>query len=311
MDQVEASSPDAQAALRAAVSSHPRRRGLSRWVYPVLSRRSGGLSIGINLNPDRVCNYDCPYCQVDRRGPAPSPEVDPDGIDLELRALLAEYDSDGLAADYPGVPAPMRKLSDVALSGDGEPTLRTEFPEICARIAALERERTEAGLGSFARVLITNATLLDRPAVRRGLDHLCQVPRGEVWGKLDAGTQEFHHRVNVSRVSLDKVTRNLAELPARYPMRIQTLFFRWDDLVPGPLEIQAWIDRLETILRHRPLLSVQLHTVARATSREGCHPLAQDWLEAVASSVRTRLGLDVDVHPGQEAGSLFSKDPSP
>ena len=38
----------------------------NRFVYPVLSRRSGGISLGVNLNPDKVCNFDCIYCQVDR-----------------------------------------------------------------------------------------------------------------------------------------------------------------------------------------------------------------------------------------------------
>src|SRR6516165_11573305 len=38
-----------------------------RYVYAVVSRRSKGVSIGVNLNPDKVCNFDCVYCQVDRK----------------------------------------------------------------------------------------------------------------------------------------------------------------------------------------------------------------------------------------------------
>src|SRR5437764_10106623 len=48
------------------VMRHERTFEGNRFVYPVLSRRSGGLSVGVNLNPDKVCNFDCIYCQVDR-----------------------------------------------------------------------------------------------------------------------------------------------------------------------------------------------------------------------------------------------------
>jgi DNA repair photolyase len=55
---------------------HPRRFRRNRYVYAVLSRRSGGVSVGVNLSPARRCNFHCLYCQVDRRGPAPPPGVD-------------------------------------------------------------------------------------------------------------------------------------------------------------------------------------------------------------------------------------------
>ena len=48
-------------------AAHPRTYHENKFVYPVLSRRSGGISIGVNLNPDKICNFDCIYCQVDRR----------------------------------------------------------------------------------------------------------------------------------------------------------------------------------------------------------------------------------------------------
>jgi sulfatase maturation enzyme AslB (radical SAM superfamily) len=53
----------------AAVRDHSRAHANYLYVYPVISRRSRGLSIGVNLNPDKVCNFDCIYCEVDRRTP--------------------------------------------------------------------------------------------------------------------------------------------------------------------------------------------------------------------------------------------------
>ena len=55
---------------------HDRHFRDSKYVYPVLSRRSQGISVGINLNPDRRCNFDCVYCQVERGEPAPGGEVE-------------------------------------------------------------------------------------------------------------------------------------------------------------------------------------------------------------------------------------------
>ena len=51
------------------VSAHPRNFEANRYVYPVLSRRAGGISIGVNLNLDKICNFHCVYCQVDRGEP--------------------------------------------------------------------------------------------------------------------------------------------------------------------------------------------------------------------------------------------------
>ena len=60
----------------------------NRFVYPVLSRRSGGLSIGVNLNPDRVCNFDCIYCQVNRTTESETRFVELDQLLDELDRML-------------------------------------------------------------------------------------------------------------------------------------------------------------------------------------------------------------------------------
>lgn len=291
-------------ALTTAFASHPRHFDKFRWVYPVLSRRSGGLSIGVNINPDQACNFDCPYCQVDRRGPAPSSEVVPTEVEGEVRELLARVAATGLAETFPGVAAEDRTLSDVALSGDGEPTMRVEFPDVCDRLSRLREEWIASGGVPYRLVLITNATLLDRPAVRKGLDVLTRGGGGEIWGKLDAGTEAFYREVNVSRVPLSKVVENLAATAASYPLRIQTLFFERSGRVPDEAEIDAWLGHLETIQRFGPLLGVQVHTVARATSAPGCKPMPLDWLTEVARHVRSRTNLDVEVHSGVESGSF-------
>ncbi len=287
-----------------AFASHPRQFEALRWAYPVLSRRSGGVSLGVNLNPDRICNFDCPYCQVDRRGEAPSSEVDPAEVAAEVRGLLARFARTGLSEVFPGVPPERRGLADVALSGDGEPTLRREFAAVCRNLSDLRAEWIHRGGNPFQLVLITNATLLDRPSVVEGLHSLCRDEGGEIWGKLDAGTEAFYQRVNGSRTPLSKVVANLAGVAPWFPLRIQSLFFELEGLVPDAEEIEQWLRRLDEICRDGAPRGVQIHTVARRTARPGCRPLPLEWLMELADLVRSRTGLQVDCHGGIESGAI-------
>ena len=122
---------------------HPRNFRENRFVYPVLSRRSKGISIGVNLNPDKVCNFDCIYCQVDRRSEAETKFVGTDQLIAELDAMLGLIISGEIYADeeFSGVPEPLRRLNDIAFSGDGEPTTYRNFDDIVADVARLKRNR--------------------------------------------------------------------------------------------------------------------------------------------------------------------------
>jgi len=66
----------------------PRLFASYQYVYPVISRRSQGVSIGINLNIDKACNFDCPYCQVDRTLPKLKQQIDINIIEQELESIL-------------------------------------------------------------------------------------------------------------------------------------------------------------------------------------------------------------------------------
>ena len=145
-------------------SEHGRTYRENKFVYPVLSRRSGGISIGVNLNPDKVCNFDCIYCQVDRRSEAETQFVETDRLLAELDAMFQFVSSGAIYQDskFADVPAALRRLNDVAFSGDGEPTTYKNFDEIIAAAAGLKDRH---GLAEVKMVLITNATMFHRPAV--------------------------------------------------------------------------------------------------------------------------------------------------
>ena len=104
------------------VGRHSRSLEGNRYVYAVLSRRSRGISVGINLNPDKVCNFGCVYCQVDRNAPPSFRGVEESILAEELESVL-ERARDGRlfrAPPFDSVPAPLRRLADIAFAGDGE-----------------------------------------------------------------------------------------------------------------------------------------------------------------------------------------------
>src|SRR2546421_3678324 len=169
---------------------HRRNFAENLYVYAVVSRRSKGVSIGVNLNPDKVCNFDCVYCQVDRKTPPIVREVDVPRLTAELRQMAEMVQSGELfqLERFRGTPAHLRRLNDIAFSGDGEPTTCPEFLEIVQAAAAIKRQRR---LTNVKMVLITNATMFHRPKVREALAVL-DANNGEIWAKLEAGTEAYY-----------------------------------------------------------------------------------------------------------------------
>ena len=159
----------------------------NRFVYTVISPRAGGLSVGVNANPDKFCNFDCVYCEVNRGEPSREPRLDVDVMAKELERTLEMVQSGRIheRACYRTLPIEMTMLRHVALSGDGEPTHCPNFVEVVETVIHL---RARGRFPFFKLVLITNASGLDRPAVAQGLRLF--TPRDEVWAKLDGGTQE-------------------------------------------------------------------------------------------------------------------------
>src|SRR5258706_4465509 len=95
---------------------HPRRFEENRFVYPVLSCRSGGISIGVNLNPDKICNFDCIYCQVDRRSESETQFVETEQLLRELGDTLDLVASGDIyqTEKFSQTPTALRRLNDIA-----------------------------------------------------------------------------------------------------------------------------------------------------------------------------------------------------
>jgi wyosine [tRNA(Phe)-imidazoG37] synthetase (radical SAM superfamily) len=275
-------------------TSHPRTWQHNRYVYPVISRRSRGLSVGINLNPDKACNFDCAYCSVDRSVAGGPRAVDLTVLRDELDAMLRLAISGGLWEQDPftATPPALRRLNDVAFSGDGEPTAAAEFAAACAVATALLDFH---GLDEVRTVVITNATLLHQAAVGAGLAALGD--RAEVWAKLDAGSADYYRLVDRSDVPFERVLANLRRAGLERPLVLQCLFARCHGEAPPTAEIAAWAGRLRDLLAAGcTIRQVQVYTTARQTTEAWITALTRDELEPIAEAARA-LGLTVEVYP--------------
>lgn len=280
-----------------AYRRHERRWADHHYVYAVVSRRSGGVSIGINLNPDKACNFDCIYCQVDRTTPPLVRDVELPRLADELNALLAAERDGSLYADSPfdAIPASRRGIRDIAFSGDGEPTTYARFDEAVVTAADARRR---FGLADAKIVLITDACYLTRPVVRDGLA-LMDANNGEIWAKLDAGTEDYYRLVNRPNYPLRHVLDNILDAARVRPVVIQSLWMRVHGQVPPSDEIAAYCDRLRELLAAGAKLKlIQLYTIARRTTEAYATPLADAELDAIAATVQATVPASVAVYYG-------------
>jgi wyosine [tRNA(Phe)-imidazoG37] synthetase (radical SAM superfamily) len=269
---------------------HERRFDENRFVYPVLSRRSRGLSIGVNLNPDKVCNFDCIYCQVDRTQQSETRFVEIDALLAELSDML-DFVASGEIYDtdkFRDTPPELRRLNDIAFSGDGEPTTYKNFDDIIAACAELKRSR---GLDDVKMILITNASMFHRPHVQRGLQILDE-NNGEIWAKLEAGTEEYFKLVDRTPIPFSQILDNIAAAAKMRPLVIQALFMRVAGEPPSQEELTAFCDRLNDIQRQGGRIKlVQVYTVARRPAESFVGPLADAEVDAIVTLVQTGAGL--------------------
>jgi wyosine [tRNA(Phe)-imidazoG37] synthetase (radical SAM superfamily) len=273
---------------------HERRWRDNRYVYAVVSRRSRGVSIGINLSPGRSCNFNCIYCQVNRNLPRATRRVNLEKLERELHNILqAERDASFYeAAPFNSLKAAERGIRDIAFSGDGEPTAFPRF-EAAVRIAA--RARRRFGLTTARLVLLTNAAFLHRPSVRAGLTVLDD-NNGEIWAKLDAGTEDYFRLVNRSGVLFERIVANILEASRFRPLVIQSLWFRIRGKKPPAREIDAYCECLTRMVSGRGRFrALQLYTIARDPAEEFASPLLDRELEQIASVVAARVRIPLEV----------------
>jgi len=261
------------------------------YVYPVISRRAGGISIGINLNPNNACNWRCTYCQVPdlKRGAAPA--INLILLEQELRTFLHEL----LFGNFmlKRIPQEARAIRDIALSGNGEPTSAREFEQV---IDIITRVKADFLLPDALKlVLITNGSLISKAYVQNGLRQIAKF-NGEIWFKLDSVTQAGRQRTNRTRAGLQRMRENLQTAALLCPTWLQTCVFKLDGAHPDKVETDAYICFIRALLQEgTPIQGTLLYTLARPVLQPEAASLSKadpDWMETFANKIRT-LGIQV------------------
>jgi len=253
--------------------NNPRKREKGAIVYPAYSRRSGGLSVGINLFPDlKLCSFDCPYC-----------EVFPFRTDCSFSLSLMEI---ALVETLDEAKKNRIKVKDICFSGNGEPSLSQFFPaalETAFRIR--EKNAPEADL-----VLITNGTsLLNKDTFellrRSALNGL------KIWLKLDAGTGSWYRYMNRSSIPYDQLMDKIRSFVKCAPVVLQTMICAINGSAPPPDEKQAWETLVtELISSAEDLMGIQIYGKARPAPEDPfSEALPEICLEERAASIRTAI----------------------
>ena len=275
---------------RDVILDHRRQWRHCWYVYPVISRRSKGLSVGVNLNIDKGCNYGCLYCQVDRTISRKSMPLELDRLETELELALGEAVSGELwdESRFANMSSQMQRINDIAFSGDGEPTCAVGFADAVA-VAAKVKQRL--GLDEVKLVVITNASRMQGPQMLQALPVL-DANNGEIWAKLDAGTEEYFQQINrpQPRITLQQIVENIAAVARDREIVIQTLLLKIDGAPPPVEQLQAYCERIQEIqAAGGQIRLVQLHTIARATSESCVTALADNELDEVVKTITAEL----------------------
>lgn len=273
-------------------TNHSRDIAGLKYVYPVLSRRAGGLSIGINFNTNNSCNWRCIYCQVPGLKIGAAPDLDFQLLEDELRFFLDDVKSGNFYQRFQ-VDEDKRVIKDIAISGNGEPTSVRDFDKAVALIGGMAIDAGVLPKSNF--VLITNGSLVHKPSVQKGLVKLREYG-GEVWFKFDSATEEGRALINNAGQSCRASVDNLLLSASLCPTKLQTCLLDYDKHGLSRQEKNAFLNLLEGIkARGCVLKCVMLYTIARPSLQPESGRLERMSVEAMnafADEIRL-LGFDV------------------
>ena len=272
---------------REVTDEHSRDSAGLTYIYSVVSRRAGGVSIGINLNPNRACNWHCIYCQVPGLTRGSAPAIDLALLEQELRGFIDTF-----------LRGAAHRIVDIAFSGNGESTSAKEFPDAVALAGRVMREmKLDA---SVKLRLITNGSLVAQRRVQAGLRRLGELD-GEVWFKVDAGSADGYRRINGVELSPQTVARNLRRCSALCTTWVQTCLFALDGQGPTETEVDAYLDLLMQAGIEN-LKGIHLYGLARTPMQQEANRLSRlpdKKIAAVADRLQALRvpGLTVRVSP--------------
>lgn len=275
-------------------SNHSRDIAGLKYIYPVLSRRAGGLSIGINFNVNNACNWRCIYCQVPDLQRGAAPDMDFVLLEQELRFFLHAVLKGDFFDEFK-VPPEQRVIKDIAISGNGEPTSLANFNKAVELVGNIA---SEAGvLPDYNFVLISNGSLLHKPYVQDGLKTLARFG-GEVWFKVDSGSEQGRKLINNAAQSQKQLLENLKIASRLCPTKLQTCMLGFRTCLWTDSEKQAYLQLLQQIKdQNIAIEKIMLYSIARQSFQpEAAELIKMDLKEMLdfAADIKA-IGFDVSV----------------
>jgi wyosine [tRNA(Phe)-imidazoG37] synthetase (radical SAM superfamily) len=274
-------------------TNHDRDIAGLKYIYPVLSRRAGGLSIGINFNTNNACNWRCIYCQVPGLSKGAAPTLDLQLLEDEFRFFLNDVQHGDFYQRFQ-IDDDNRVIKDIAISGNGEPTSLKDFATAINLIGDIASKAGVLPDSNF--VLITNGSLIHQQKVREGLVAL-QSYGGEVWFKFDSATKKGRALYNQTTQSVKSSLENLKISSSLCTTKLQTCFFDYAGQGLCEQEKQAYIDALNILKTTTDINKIMLYTLARTSMQPESERLAalpSDVLNLFANDIR-KLGFKVTV----------------
>ncbi len=267
------------------LSIHDHSRELSglKYIYSVISRRVGGLSIGVNLNVNNACNWQCIYCEIPNLTRGTPPPIELDVLEQELRFFLNEI----INGDYmeKNVSLEDRHLKDIAFSGNGEPTSAEEFPEVISIVKKLLEEFNL--LHKIKIRLITNGSLMHQASVIKSVEMLKEM-NGEVWFKVDAATEESIKTINQVNLKPHQILERLKNSANVCPTFVQTCIFSINGNGPSEKDINAYIELINEVKSN--IQGVHLYGLARPSLQPQAKNLGridEEVLQDIAKELRS------------------------
>ena len=264
------------------IHDHSRELSGLKYIYSVISRRAGGLSIGVNLNVNNACNWQCIYCEIPNLTRGTPPPIQLDLVEQELRFFLHEI----IHGDYmeKNVSVEDRHLKDIAFSGNGEPTSAEEFPEV---ILIVKKILEEFNLLNKIKIrLITNGSLMHKASVIKAVEMLKEM-NGEVWFKVDSATEGSIKTINQVNLKPHQILERLRNSINVCPTFVQTCIFTIDGKGPSEKDIDAYLQLVGEVKTN--IQGVHLYGLARPSLQPQTKSLgriSQEALEDIAIKLR-------------------------
>lgn len=270
------------------LSIHDHSRELSglKYIYSVISRRAGGLSIGINLNVNNACNWQCIYCEIPNLTRGSPPPIELNVLENELRLFLHDI----IHGDYMerNVAIEDRHLKDIAFSGNGEPTSAAEFPQV---ILIVKKILQEFDLLHKIKIrLITNGSLMHEASVLKSIEMLEEI-NGEVWFKVDAATEETIKTVNQVNLKPNQILERLLNTANICPTFVQTCIFMINGKSPDDKDINAYVELINKA--KKIIKGVHLYGLARPSLQPRAGDLGRISEDELKNIAKKLIGLNI------------------